>query len=115
MSTPLLRLLRTTPAKATAKATAKAKSKTTPAQKPTYSLHIACHVKPNASSKREGIISVGPDRVDVCVAAVPKNGEANSAVEGLFAGVFSILSFAFSFLPDYSPCWNGLWSANMSV
>lgn len=87
MSTPLFRLLRTTPVKA--KATAKAKSKPNPAQKPTYNLHIACHVKPNTSSKREGIISVGPDRVDVCVAAVPKNGEANSAVEGLFAGVFS--------------------------
>ncbi|PKY05459.1 hypothetical protein P168DRAFT_288926 [Aspergillus campestris IBT 28561] len=107
MSIPLLRLLRTTPAKATAKATAKAKSKTNPTQKPTYNLHIACHVKPNASSKREGIIGVGPDRVDVCVAAVPKNGEANLAVEGLFAGVFSLAFFYFLiFFPNYSHCWN---------
>ena len=34
----------------------------------------------------------------MCVAAVPKNGEANSAVEGLIAGVFSCLPCLDSFL-----------------
>ncbi|KAL3410368.1 UPF0235 protein [Aspergillus fumigatus] len=55
-----------------------------------YSLQIACHVKPNASSSREGIIAVGAEKVDVCVAAVPRNGEANTAVSRVFAQIFDV-------------------------
>ncbi|PYH42023.1 DUF167 domain-containing protein [Aspergillus saccharolyticus JOP 1030-1] len=55
-----------------------------------YSLQIACNVKPNASNNREGIIGIGADRVDVCVAAVPRNGEANAAVSRVIAQAFKV-------------------------
>ncbi|KAH8430459.1 DUF167 domain-containing protein [Aspergillus melleus] len=55
-----------------------------------YSLHISCHVKPNASGNREGITAIGAERVDVCVAAVPRNGEANTAVSRVLAQVFQV-------------------------
>lgn len=55
-----------------------------------YSLQIACHVKPNASSNREGITAIGAERVDVCVAAVPRNGEANTAVSRVLAQVYPL-------------------------
>ncbi|KAL2219876.1 YggU family protein [Thermoascus aurantiacus ATCC 26904] len=76
-SPPLLRLVQT--------ATAKSRN-----QKPKYSLQISCHVKPNAASRREGITAVGADSVDVCVAAVPRDGEANMAVERVFAELFNV-------------------------
>ncbi|KAA8647621.1 hypothetical protein EYZ11_003229 [Aspergillus tanneri] len=55
-----------------------------------YSLQISCHVKPNASNNRVGITAVGADTVDVCVAAVPRNGEANTAVSQVFAQIFKV-------------------------
>ncbi|RAL10020.1 DUF167 domain-containing protein [Aspergillus homomorphus CBS 101889] len=55
-----------------------------------YSLQIACNVKPNGSNNREGIISINTDRVDVCVAAVPRNGEANTAVSRVLAQAFKV-------------------------
>ncbi|OJJ48880.1 hypothetical protein ASPZODRAFT_13617 [Penicilliopsis zonata CBS 506.65] len=60
--------------------------------KPTHRsrLQIACRVKPNASPLREGITAVGPDRVEICVAAVARDGEANAAVTRILAEVFSI-------------------------
>ncbi|KAE8150409.1 hypothetical protein BDV25DRAFT_154540 [Aspergillus avenaceus] len=64
------------------------KPRTKPPQ--TYNLQIACNVKPNASGNREGIIAIGPEKVDVCVAAVPRNGEANTAVSRLFAQVLRV-------------------------
>ncbi|KAL4761263.1 DUF167 domain-containing protein [Aspergillus foveolatus] len=54
-----------------------------------YNLHISCRVKPNASG-REGITAVGNETVDVCVAAVPRDGEANLAVSQVFAKVFNV-------------------------
>ncbi|PLB43174.1 YggU family protein [Aspergillus steynii IBT 23096] len=55
-----------------------------------YSLQISCHVKPNASSNREGITAIDAAKVDVCVAAVPRNGEANTAVSRVLAQVFKV-------------------------
>ncbi|KAL4737530.1 hypothetical protein BDV11DRAFT_153825 [Aspergillus similis] len=55
-----------------------------------YNLQISCRVKPNASGGREGITAVGNERVDVCVAAVPRDGEANLAVSLVFAKVFNV-------------------------
>ncbi|KAI9924454.1 hypothetical protein ASPWEDRAFT_23504 [Aspergillus wentii DTO 134E9] len=55
-----------------------------------YNLQISCHVKPNASSHREGITAVGGEKVDVCVAAAPKDGEANLAVSRVFAELFNV-------------------------
>ncbi|KAL4747122.1 hypothetical protein BDW72DRAFT_206775 [Aspergillus terricola var. indicus] len=55
-----------------------------------YNLQISCRVKPNASGGREGITAVGNERVDVCVATVPRDGEANLAVSQVFAKVFNV-------------------------
>lgn len=58
-------------------------------KQPLYSLHIACHVKPNiASNRRQGITAIRTDKVDVSVAAAPRDGEANMAVIGVFAEVY---------------------------
>ncbi|KAJ6070665.1 hypothetical protein N7467_011984 [Penicillium canescens] len=56
----------------------------------TYTLHIPCYVKPNASARRTGITAVGVDRVDVSVAAVPRDGAANLAVSQVFAEIFKV-------------------------
>jgi len=53
----------------------------------TYNLLIPCYVKANASAKRAGVTAVGNDRVDVSVAAVPRDGAANLAVSQIFAEV----------------------------
>ncbi|PYI29451.1 DUF167-domain-containing protein [Aspergillus indologenus CBS 114.80] len=55
-----------------------------------YSLQITCNVKPNASNNREGIADISADRVSVCVAAVPRNGEANAAVSRIVAQAFKV-------------------------
>lgn len=52
-----------------------------------FNLHIPCYVKPNSSARRTGIISVGTDKVEVSVAAVPRDGAANIAVSHIFAEV----------------------------
>ncbi|KAL4788068.1 hypothetical protein BJX76DRAFT_353623 [Aspergillus varians] len=53
-----------------------------------YNLQISCRVKPYASGDREGITAVEAEKVDVCVAAVPRNGESNAAVSRVFAKSF---------------------------
>ena len=55
----------------------------------TYNLHIPCHVKPNASARRIGITAVDSGKIDVSVAAVPRDGAANLAVSQIFADVSS--------------------------
>ncbi|KAL4919456.1 hypothetical protein BDW62DRAFT_199771 [Aspergillus aurantiobrunneus] len=78
---PMLRLIRT------ATAASRGKAQNPPKH---YNLQISCRVKPNASGNREGITAVGPEKVDVCVAAVPRDGEANAAVSRVFAKVFDV-------------------------
>jgi uncharacterized protein YggU (UPF0235/DUF167 family) len=63
----------------------------------TYSLHIPCYVKPNASARRTGITAVGTSRVDVSVAAVPRDGAANLAVSQVIAEVCYV-SFIIAFV-----------------
>lgn len=53
------------------------------------SIQIACHVKPGANSKREGITAVTAESIELCVTAQAKEGEANKAVRGLIAEVCS--------------------------
>ncbi|ROW15643.1 hypothetical protein VPNG_02079 [Cytospora leucostoma] len=43
-------------------------------------VYLQCRVKPNASKVREGITSLTDDAIEVCVSAVPRNGESNKAV-----------------------------------
>ncbi|KAL4887582.1 DUF167-domain-containing protein [Aspergillus karnatakaensis] len=65
-------------------------SRRTPNPTTQYNLQISCRVKPNAAGNREGIVSVGPETVYVCVAAVPRDGEANAAVSRVFAKVLGV-------------------------
>ncbi|KAB8237643.1 hypothetical protein ETB97_007921 [Aspergillus alliaceus] len=55
-----------------------------------YNLQISCNVKPNSSANHQGVIAVGPEKVDVCVAAVPRDGEANAAVSRVFAQILKV-------------------------
>ena len=57
----------------------------------TYSLHIPCYVKANAS-RRIGVTAVGSDKIDVSVTAVPRDGAANLAVSQILAEVWMSLS-----------------------
>ncbi|MCJ1362264.1 hypothetical protein MMC16_001366 [Acarospora aff. strigata] len=54
------------------------------------SLHLAYHVKPKVSSKREGIAAVTDECIELCVAAQPKDGKANKAVRVLLADVLGV-------------------------
>ncbi|KAF7562420.1 hypothetical protein G7046_g1691 [Stylonectria norvegica] len=47
---------------------------------PLGSLHLRLHVKPGASKTREGVLAVTEDAIELCVAAQPREGEANKAV-----------------------------------
>ncbi|KAJ5146281.1 uncharacterized protein N7515_000845 [Penicillium bovifimosum] len=55
-----------------------------------FNLHVPCYVKPNASARRTGITAVGTDRVEVSVAAVPRDGAANTAVSHVLAEIFNV-------------------------
>ncbi|KAJ9257004.1 hypothetical protein DTO195F2_5683 [Paecilomyces variotii] len=79
-SPPLLRLIQS----ATKIRDRKGKSQ------PKYTLQISCHVKPNASARRQGVLAVGPETVDIAVAAVPRDGESNAAVSKVLADVFDV-------------------------
>ncbi|CDM29467.1 hypothetical protein DTO013E5_5197 [Penicillium roqueforti] len=62
----------------------------TPCSRKLFNLHIPCYVKPNASARRAGITNVGIDRVDIAVAAVPRDGASNMAVSRVFAEIFNV-------------------------
>lgn len=46
----------------------------------TGTLFVLCHVRPRTSKMREGVTAMTDDAVEICVAAPPRNGEANKAV-----------------------------------
>lgn len=66
-------------------------------QKPP-TVYLRCHVKPGASKVREGITSLTDNTIELCVAAVPKDGESNKAV----LAVLSEVSKPFRAPPDSS-------------
>ncbi|ROV90758.1 hypothetical protein VMCG_09412 [Cytospora schulzeri] len=43
-------------------------------------VYLKCHVKPGASKVREGITCLADDTIELCVSAVPRDGESNKAV-----------------------------------
>ncbi|KAK2609756.1 hypothetical protein N8I77_003242 [Diaporthe amygdali] len=43
-------------------------------------VYMRCHVKPGASKVREGITALTDSTIELCVSAVPKDGESNKAV-----------------------------------
>ena len=53
-------------------------------------IHIICHVKASVSATRQGITSVTPDCIEICVAAQARDGEANAAVREVIAGVLQL-------------------------
>lgn len=53
-------------------------------------VYLHCRVKPNASKTREGVTALTDDAVELCVAAVPRDGASNRAV----LEVLSKVSFA---------------------
>ncbi|KAI4675804.1 uncharacterized protein J4E84_009957 [Alternaria hordeiaustralica] len=53
-------------------------------------VHLLCHVKPGVSAQREGIAAVSDERIEICVAAQPKDGEANRAVREVIAGALRV-------------------------
>ncbi|KAL4980196.1 hypothetical protein BDW66DRAFT_147634 [Aspergillus desertorum] len=55
-----------------------------------YNLQVSCRVKANTSGGREGITAVANEKVDVCVASIPRNGKANAALSRVFAKVFNV-------------------------
>lgn len=55
---------------------------------PTVYLH--CHVKPGASKVREGITALTDSAIELCVSAVPKDGESNRAVLAVLSEVSSL-------------------------
>ncbi|KAI9820857.1 MAG: hypothetical protein M1832_003490 [Thelocarpon impressellum] len=59
-------------------------------KKPLGAVHLACHVKPGASSNREGITAVTPSEIELCVAAQAREGEANKAVRELISEVLGV-------------------------
>lgn len=50
-------------------------------------IHLRCHVKPGAAKTREGVTSLTDDVVELCVAAAPREGEANKAVVAVLSKV----------------------------
>lgn len=57
---------------------------------PRGTLELRLHVRPFASREREGVDAVGPDAVDVCVAARPRDGDANRAVVRLLGDLLGV-------------------------
>lgn len=57
---------------------------------PLGSLRLQLRIKPGASKTREGVIAVTPDAVELCVAAQPRDGEANKAVVRLLSDVLGV-------------------------
>jgi uncharacterized protein YggU (UPF0235/DUF167 family) len=53
-------------------------------------VQLLCHVKPGVSANREGIAAVSDGRIEMCVAAQPKDGEANKAVREVIAGALRV-------------------------
>ncbi|USP80116.1 uncharacterized protein yc1106_07390 [Curvularia clavata] len=53
-------------------------------------LQLLCHVKPGVSASREGIAAISEDRIDVCVAAQARDGEANKAVRRVVADALGV-------------------------
>lgn len=56
----------------------------------TGTIQLLCHVKPGVSANREGIAAVSDERIDICVAAQPKDGEANKAVREVIADALRV-------------------------
>lgn len=50
-------------------------------------MYLRCHVRPGASKVREGITALTDSTIELCVSAVPKDGESNKAVLAVLSEV----------------------------
>lgn len=57
------------------------------AKKKPPTVYLRCHVKPGASKVREGITALTDSTIELCVSAVPKDGESNKAVLAVLSEV----------------------------
>ena len=53
-------------------------------------VHLLCRVKPGVSPNRQGVAAVTTTSIDVCVAAPPRDGEANRAVCDVIAAALRV-------------------------
>ncbi|KUI72377.1 UPF0235 protein C15orf40 [Cytospora mali] len=53
-------------------------------------VYLQCHVKPGASKVREGITSLTDDAIQLCVSAVPRDGESNKAVLSVLSEALNV-------------------------
>ncbi|KFA66862.1 hypothetical protein S40285_02336 [Stachybotrys chlorohalonatus IBT 40285] len=58
-------------------------------------LELRLRVKPGASKTRQGITAVGPDAIELCVAAQAKDGEANKAAIQVLSSVLGVPKTSF--------------------
>ncbi|KAM0326946.1 hypothetical protein ACHAQA_006066 [Verticillium albo-atrum] len=53
-------------------------------------LYLHCRVKPGAAKAREGVTALTDEVVELCVAAQPREGEANKAVVQLLSEILHV-------------------------
>jgi len=54
------------------------------------SIHLQCHVKPGASKQREIVAAITDEAVELCVATVAREGEANKAVREVISDILNV-------------------------
>lgn len=54
------------------------------------SIHLQCHVKPGASKQQESVAAVTDEAVELCVAAVAREVEANKAVREVISDILNV-------------------------
>ncbi|RMZ72070.1 DUF167 domain [Pyrenophora seminiperda CCB06] len=53
-------------------------------------IQLSCQVKPGVSAQRKGVAAVTDERVEICVSAQPREGEANRAVREVIADALKV-------------------------
>lgn len=70
------------------------------AKKKPPTVYLRCHVKPGASKVREGITALNDSTIELCVSAVPKDGESNKAVLAVLSEVSPSRSTSLTAVPS---------------
>ena len=55
--------------------------------------HLRCHVKPGSSADRTGVQAISDKAIAVCVAEVPRDGEANGTVRDVIARALKVKQY----------------------
>jgi uncharacterized protein len=54
------------------------------------SIHLQCHVKPDANKQREGVAAINGEAVELYVSAAGREGEANKAVREVISDILKV-------------------------